>query len=246
MSTIGFDGVKVVFNDKTKLEKGGIPKALAEYDPKILDDNYVPEKPDFILIRQATNYTCGPASLSALTTLLPDQDYISEDTLAKIMDAKPKKGVPFDRITAWAEDHFGADKITSSTDNYKGGVGLINLRRQQSKLVPDEAGNLERRPGGGHWCVLLGRRDNTIRYFDPQEDHLVETKIDQIDWRNLKGDVEGFHITINGTEGEGNDLWDTKIAVVRNLAAGHEDAIEVDDRSNPAAAYIQNLNSPNI
>ncbi|MBI1300501.1 MAG: hypothetical protein GC137_02485 [Alphaproteobacteria bacterium] len=137
---------------------------------------------DYIFQCQKTDYTCGPAVLTALGAIFGKA--FQEEDIAKIMETCSKIGSCHEKIDKWMKQNLPYEYM--STEEYKGGLGIANIRNQFTH--------------DGHYIMVLGRRYDTVRYWDPNRKHTVLTDIYDIDWCNHKGTLKNWHVIADSSK----------------------------------------------
>lgn len=118
------------------------------------------------MTRQATDYTCGPASLQSILAYYGDE--WREDTLARELKSDPEQGTNYREIVRFAREN-------GLTAEARQGMSIADLahavKEKRPVIVAIQAwADQPRAYAGwedGHYCVVVGIDDANVYLMDP-------------------------------------------------------------------------------
>lgn len=152
------------------------------------------------LFKQTDWISCGPTCLmSAISVLdLPLPEF---GQLCKELEVQSfPVGTDDARLTdPTIIQGLGLVVTASGEGKYNGGLAIANI----SKTVGDAT--------YGHYVLMLGQRDNTVRYFDPEDGAILTANITDLNWVNGRGDRKNWAMCFDTG---GKDYYDIQTDVV--------------------------------
>lgn len=143
----------------------------------------------FTLPRQTTPYTCGHSSLAAVGRLLGGGK--SEHEIVKSLSVIPRKGLDNTILAQFARDNYPVKDV--GQDVYTGGLAIANIKNHTSH--------------NGHFVIVLGERNGTLRYYCPLFGVVFERKREDILWENASGLLHNWAVTFDTQ----HDYYDAEI-----------------------------------
>lgn len=120
-------------------------------------------KSNIIMVpRQQEAWTCGPCALTVVGRILGYE--FSEMDIAHELDTKPLIGTSNEKLAAWAEKNLPVSSIGERS--YSSGLAIWNIRNAISQV--------------GHYVVVLGVRNERVRYYDPNWARVLEFDLDDV------------------------------------------------------------------
>ena len=137
--------------------------------------------------RQKTRFTCGPATLAAVSNLLGKP--VDEDSIANTLGSQDVVGTSHEDMENWAAHNLPVKDYGSNT--YKDQLAIANIRNKDS--------------GKGHFVLFLGTRAGQIRYYCPLLGRTITAHKDDIDWKNGDGSLKRWTVNFD-VDGDFYDL----------------------------------------
>lgn len=135
-------------------------------------------KSEIIMVpRQQEAWTCGPSTLTTVGRIL-GYNFL-ELEIADILDAKPLIGTSNEKLAEWARANLPVKSVGEHT--YENGLAIWNIKNAISSV--------------GHYVVVLGIKNNIVRYYDPYWARVLEFKRDNIVFSS--GDGQYIEWSIN-------------------------------------------------
>lgn len=129
------------------------------------------------LEKQKKPYTCGPACIVNIGKLF-NQSF-SEELLAEELEAKPLIGTSNEKILNFCIANLPVSSYGEHT--YRSGLAIWNIKNAISE--------------NGHFVVVLGIKDNIVRYYDPYWSAILQFPLDKIIFSS--GDEKFLNWSIN-------------------------------------------------
>ncbi len=150
---------------------------------------------NFTFPRQTTRFTCGPACLAAVSMLFGKP--IKEDNIAQEVAAEDFLGTKTGAMDEWSCANLPYKSAGEGT--YSNGLAIANIRRKES--------------GTGHYVLILGKKNDVIRYYCPLIGETVDAPEKDIMWINSNGSLKKWSINFETDI----DFYDLKISPEKHV-----------------------------
>lgn len=175
--------------------------------------------------RQTTRFTCGPATLAAVSGLLGKP--VKETNIASAMGTRDFVGTKHEEMVKWAKENLPVKSYGSNT--YHSGLAIANIQNKDS--------------GNGHYVIFLGqRKDGFITYYCPLLGETVSSHTDDIHWVNGSGNVKNWSINIDIDI----DFIDTEIRPEKHIFFLGDPVDELNKDTDTSLRLMSHYDSTNI
>jgi hypothetical protein len=143
------------------------------------------------LVRQETNFSCGPAALLAILRYWGVDDGIGEEDLYADLGTTAADGTELGNLADGAEERGLDTAVSASACSLEdlesallaGGTAILNIQAHGSG---DYAGRDD-----GHYVVLIGMDDENVYVMDPSQGYGYLSREALLDrWKDVAGDGE--------------------------------------------------------
>lgn len=194
----------------------------------ILHDNNAQSAGIIRIQKQHRPETCGPASLHAALSLLGINSDMN--TAQELLQTAPyPEGTCHNKLAAVMEKY---PEIEAHTEPYQGGLAIANIKSPLSSHWGEN--------DGGHFVLILGQRDNLIRYFDPVFGQVFEVNKDEFAsyWLNGNNDLSQWAVSLVRVDEQQNQDFFDAFKIGEPVSDTHHFIIKEGNREDNLRSYF--------